>query len=104
MKTGTALKYAIYYMIDKKIDHKTICSELGITHTKLNNTISQRSINNTTTKQDVMIMETMSKKSRNVAIMTAEASMLGDTIKNKIADNSKSAKMQDSVIFKPFNK
>ena len=93
-------KYSVHWLIHQGWDTKDISKELKLTADQINkildvenNTESQPSeivSQKTTPAKDLMITHTSGKKINSVAIMTKEASEIGDTNRNtaKISDKT----------------
>jgi DNA-binding transcriptional regulator GbsR (MarR family) len=105
-------KYAILWLSSEGYDVDYIVSETKLSKTQITNTITEQ--NNKTAEKglktktspvngsrskNLMITET-SNKTRNVAVMTKEASQLNDDLKKNIVPTTKT----QTGIYRPYSK
>jgi hypothetical protein len=114
-KINKTQTYAIRWLHSQGKNNETIASELDITTKQVGSVIDKYTTSSTETTEsqldtkkspvskakDLMIKETSAKRSRNVMIMTKEASELGDEMKKKMRNHS--ARPDENVIFRPQN-
>lgn len=106
-KLSKSNKYAIQWLNSQNLSIEEISEELKITinqvSKELNTSNAQQSepdsITNNSRSKQLMINQTAGKKSNSVAIMTGEASMLNDSMKN--TGHSSLQKNTDHYIFRP---
>lgn len=99
--------YSIRWLHSQDKDAKYIANDLELTEKQVSNAIEKFGINNeaklktATSKasKNLMISETSSKKSRNVSIMTKEASMQNDAVISK--HNKQANNANNKYIFRP---
>jgi len=108
-KLNKIQKYAVLWLHHQSKTTKEISDELELSEKQISG-ITSKSIENTgtvpTTKssmsssrsKNLMITETAGKKTRSVAIMTKEASMINDEYKNKSFPQQKNT---DKYIYRP---
>lgn len=101
--------YAIRWLNSQGKDVRQISDELDITNSQVQKTLEKNSISKTNNdaiktakepaskSQNLMIRETASKKTKNVSIMTKEASQLNDQMKNQAAKHP----LTEKAIFRP---
>lgn len=111
-KINKIQKYAILWLNSKGYDIDSIVSETKLSKAQITNTITEQDnktiekglktktapVNGSRSK-NLMITES-SNKTRNVAIMTKEASQLNDDLKKNISPTSKTQK----GIYRPYSK
>lgn len=113
MKSENQKKYSVYYLSDSGSTPAQIAKELGMTSKEVKSILSNRLIdkNNkdpikTTSSpvnsKNLMITETSVKGTKNVAIMTKEASEVNDSFKKNMQKNIQS-RIVKNAIFKPNN-
>jgi len=85
-----------------KIDQVNLVLEKSILNMEKNNNI-QTTKSPASRSHDLMITKTSGKKTNSVAIMTGEASMANDALKNQIPKNNQ-LRNTDRYIFRPKNK
>jgi DNA-binding transcriptional regulator GbsR (MarR family) len=107
-KTNT---YAVLWLNHTGMSVEDIVKELDITINQVNGVLEKNNVTNTespvkTTQNPVnisnknlMITETMNKKSKTVAIMTQQASSANDELRKKNTNNN--SKKDNSSIFRP---
>ena len=95
-------EYAVLWLKHQNKNAAEIAEELEISLDRVEAAIRQNSEPVKATKKskskDLMITETSTKKTKNVAIMTGEASALNDELKKKFKGNTKDNK---DYIFRP---
>lgn len=97
-------EYAVLWLKHQDKNAAEIAEELDISLDRVEAAIRQNSEPVKATKKskskskDLMITETSTKKTKNVAIMTGEASALNDELKKKFKGNTKDNK---DYIFRP---
>ena len=82
-----AKEYAIRYLKDTmKMDSATIAKELKIKESDVNAILNtnKTEVKDKSTSKDMMIHETSGKRSKNVSIMTQQASQYNDEVVKKI--------------------
>lgn len=100
--------YAIKYLVSQGIPVEKISEELNVSIKNINSLIESENLTYPISKdsdppktaKDLMINQTAIKRTKSVAIMTQEASMLNDHNKIKYGELSK----QQKHIFNPFQK
>jgi len=111
-KLNKTQKYAILWLYSQSKDIPYISEELGVSEKQVcsvtdksadqiqnNNITTTKSSVSSSRSKNLMITETSGKKTKSVAIMTREASMLNDDYKNKIQPDQ--TKNTDHYIFRP---
>lgn len=112
-KTSKVQNYAIQFLLSQNKSIEEIALELNISEKQVSNVIEKNypsstdesSIKTSTSKagksksKDLMITETAGKGTKNVAIMTKEASELNDHLRNKAP--AKQPRNFDKAIFRP---
>lgn len=99
--------YSIRWLHSQDKDAKYIANDLELTEKQVSNAIEKFGINNETklktatskASKNLMISETSSKKSKNVSIMTKEASMKNDAVISK--HNKQTNNANSKYIFRP---
>ena len=109
-KISKVQKYAILWLSSQNHSIENISKELGLNEKQISTIVNkseQQKPSIQTTKssvsssrsQNLMIRETAGKRTKSVAIMTKEASMLNDDYKNKIPVDQQ--KNTDKYIYRP---
>lgn len=103
-KINKVTKYAVQWLHSTGLSYDDIAKELSISVNQvvgvLKKTVDEVKIKTTTSKaQNLMITHTSGKKINSVAIMTKEASELGDEARNKASTKTREVK----GIFRPKN-
>jgi predicted transcriptional regulator len=111
-RTSKAQQYAVRWLNSQQMAVDKIAEELSITEKQVQSILDKNTVTVETKEADsintvqqpvgsrsqkLMIRETAGKKINNVAIMTGEASMLNDTMKNKDSQQRNT----DNYIFRP---
>lgn len=100
-KLSKANKYAIQWLDSKGFDKETISKELKVTLAQIDSVLvkNDKELPKTSSSnsKNLMITHTSGKKINSVAIMTKEASELGDETRNKIPTKTREVK----GIFRP---
>lgn len=111
-RLGKIQIYAIRWLNSQGKTSEAIADELNLSENQVKKTLEQNSSTNNnnanikTAKspankvQNLMITETSNKKTKNVAIMTKEASELNDQLKNQSSIHP----MTEKAIFRPRQK
>lgn len=109
-KINKIQKYAILWLNSQNYTVADISKELTLTEKQIRSVVQSTEQTDSTIptakspvsssrSQNLMIRETAGKRTKSVAIMTQEASMINDDYKNKISDNQK--KNTDKYIYRP---
>jgi|TARA_B100001094_G_C18134889_1_gene774483 regulator of extracellular matrix RemA (YlzA/DUF370 family) len=98
-------EYAVLWLSQQNRNSAQIAEELEISLDRVEAAIRQNTDPVKATKsksksKDLMITKTSNKKTKNVAIMTGEASALNDDLKKKFKGNTKD---NQDYIFRPNN-
>lgn len=111
-KISKAQNYAILWLNNQGIETVKIADELNLTEKQVLSVL-EKGIDNKISKdtkiktvksvvssksKDMMITKTSAKGTKNVAIMTQEASQLNDELKKQ---NSTSSRSRDNIIYRP---
>lgn len=102
--------YAIQWLNSQNLNDQEIAHELGLTEKQVSNTLKKVSqtpsepetqATTMSRSRQLMINQTAGKKTNSVAIMTKEASMVNDSMKDKMHNTTKPN--TDHYIFRPNN-
>lgn len=107
-RPSKAQHYAVLWLNSQQMTNDKIAEELSISEKQVSSILSKTEKTTTqaiptaqqpvgTRSQNLMIRQTSGKKTNTVAIMTGEASMLNDALKDK----NTTQRNTDSYIFRP---